>query len=57
MIEGRIAGTWKRTLARRSVVVHATPFTKLDRAARRALELAGERYAAFLGSSAELVVD
>jgi hypothetical protein len=53
-IDGRTVGSWKRTLAKRSVTVEATAFTSLGRDRRAALERAVERYGAFLGLEAEL---
>jgi hypothetical protein len=47
--EGRVIGTWKRTLARRELVVSAAPFVALDEAKSRALDRALRRYAQFLG--------
>ncbi len=52
--EGRIVGTWRRTLARGRVDVVATPFTSFGSAVRRGLEEAAARYGAFLGATPKL---
>jgi len=47
-IDGVIAGNWKRTIARDSVIVDVAPFRPVPRRERRAVEEAAARYAAFL---------
>ena len=49
VIDGRVVGSWKRTLTRREVVVRVNPFAPLGRAHQRALERAAIRYGGFLG--------
>ena len=49
VLDGRVAGWWKRTLRARSVAVDARWFVEPSAAQRRALAAAVERYAAFLG--------
>jgi integrase len=44
VIDGRLAGSWRRTLKRDSVVVEAAPYGDLSRADERALAAAVERY-------------
>lgn len=51
-MEGRIAGTWQRTV-KKSVAIRLRPFQRLTRAQRRALTPAVERYARFLGKPVE----
>ncbi len=46
---GRLAGSWKRTLEKDSVVVDAAPYQRLSREDRRALAASAERYGRFLG--------
>jgi hypothetical protein len=48
IINGRVAGVWKRTLKKASVVVDVTPFHKLKSAEKDSLETAARRYADFL---------
>ncbi|MGK2962247.1 MAG: winged helix DNA-binding domain-containing protein [Gemmatimonadaceae bacterium] len=48
VVDGLIAGTWKRKLSNRSVTVVAQPFIRLEGAQRRALDESIERYASFL---------
>jgi hypothetical protein len=52
VIDGRVAGTWKRRLSRREVVFAPAPFGALGAAKSRAVATALERYAAFLGLQA-----
>ncbi|MGH9900439.1 MAG: winged helix DNA-binding domain-containing protein [Pyrinomonadaceae bacterium] len=49
VVDGRIVGTWKRTLRKDTLVITPSPFAKLDEAETRALATAAERYGRFLG--------
>lgn len=49
VIDGRVVGTWKRTLKRESVFIEASPWATLKRAERSALDAAARRYGEFLG--------
>lgn len=49
LLHGMIVGTWKRTLAKDSVMIQLAPFGHLRRAERSAVVAAAKRYAAFLG--------
>jgi len=49
VVDGRIAGTWKRTLEKETVRIQLTPFRRLDRAEQAAVATAATRYTAFLG--------
>lgn len=48
VINGRVVGTWKRTIGNSSVEIIAQPFTPLKKAERLAFDEAAERYAAFM---------
>ncbi len=48
---GRIVGTWKRTLGPDALGVEAKLFSSVTRAEIRSLELASKRLAEFLGAS------
>jgi hypothetical protein len=48
VVNGRVVGTWTRTLGNGAVAVDLTPFTNLGTTARRAVTAAARRYAAFL---------
>jgi hypothetical protein len=48
VINGRVVGTWKRTIRKSSVGIIAIPFTTLKKTERRAFDEAAERYAAFM---------
>jgi hypothetical protein len=49
VVDGRVAGTWKRTLTTRAVTVHTTLFRRLTKPEMVGLDGAVERYGAFLG--------
>jgi hypothetical protein len=54
LIDGRIAGTWKRTLKKSEVVIDLAPFTMLDQAQSRAVVAAARKYGRFIGLPAVL---
>jgi hypothetical protein len=49
VIDGRVAGTWKRTLRKQAVTVMGLPFAALSDAEERAIAVAAQRYGRFLG--------
>jgi hypothetical protein len=53
VLDGRIVGTWKRTLKKKSVHIDYTPFAKMKKAELTAFDVAAQRYGAFL----ELMVE
>jgi hypothetical protein len=54
VINGRVAGTWKRVVKKKSVVITAAPFASLKKAEVHALAAAAERYGRFLNLPVEL---
>jgi hypothetical protein len=54
VIDGRVRGTWKRTLKRNQVLITVSAFEPVHPAQRAALEPAVERYGAFLDLPATL---
>ena len=54
LLDGRIAGTWRRRTTREALVLEADLFQPPTRAARRALEAVVRRYADFSGLPASL---
>lgn len=48
LIAGRRAGTWRRTIAKKELVIEAKLFTALDAAQSQMLESAAQRYGEFL---------
>lgn len=54
--DGRVIGTWKRTLATTKVRIDVRPLVPLGTADRRRIEQAFQRYAGFLGRSPEVHV-
>lgn len=51
VIDGQIAGTWKRTFTKNSVNVTFSPFTPWNEAQTKAVYVAAQRYAEFVGLS------
>jgi len=49
VVDGRVRGSWRRTIVKDRVSVTATAFEAFDGRRRRAVARAAERYAAFLG--------
>ncbi|MBS1526245.1 MAG: AlkZ family DNA glycosylase [Bacteroidetes bacterium] len=49
VINGTIAGIWKKTLSKNTVILQVTPFKPFTKAANSALNSAAKRYARFLG--------
>jgi hypothetical protein len=54
VINGRVAGTWKRTFKKGAVVIAVKPFTRLAELEERALTASARRYGEFLGMSVEM---
>ena len=49
LIDGQLAGRWRRTATAKALTVEALPYRKLSKREREALEAAAERYGAFSG--------
>jgi hypothetical protein len=49
VIDGRVVGTWRRTLQKTEVVIQTNTFAPLSKAESRAVVRAADRYGAFLG--------
>jgi len=56
VIDGRVAGTWRRTLARDTVVIEATAFSSFSRSDKDAVASAARRYARFLGTPVTIAI-
>ena len=54
VLDGRVAGTWKRAIKKGSVVITLSPFAPLKKKQRQAVAAAAERYGSFLGMPAVL---
>lgn len=54
VVNGRVVGTWKRTLKKSEVVIELVPFSTLTNAEKRAVADAAERYGKFLGLSVSI---
>jgi hypothetical protein len=52
--DGRVVGTWKRTIKKGTVVIETFPFTAFSASERDGIADAAERYASFLGLAPEL---
>jgi hypothetical protein len=57
VVDGRVAGSWRRTISARTLVVEARAYDKLSRAQRQAVLAQAERYGQFLGLAAEVRFD
>jgi hypothetical protein len=57
VMDGRIAGTWKRTLQKNKAIVVVKPFVKLDNSKQECLRKAVLGYGRFMGLPAELVIE
>ena len=55
ILDGLIAGTWKRIIKKSQVVIELVPFRDLTKVENRAIADAAERYGKFLGLSVQLV--
>jgi hypothetical protein len=53
-VDGRVAGTWKRTVKRSVVEITASMFKRSSRATKDAVTLAADAYARFAGLSANI---
>jgi hypothetical protein len=51
VVDGRVVGTWKRTLKKDSLAISPSPFAKLKRAETRAIAESANHYRKFLGAS------
>jgi hypothetical protein len=49
LLDGHIAGAWKRTVSKKTVMVEIRPFKALTDAQGQAIQAAADRYGAFLG--------
>jgi hypothetical protein len=54
VLDGRVVGTWKRTLKKEAVILTPSLFTPLNEAETRALAASAERYGAFLDRSVDM---
>jgi hypothetical protein len=55
VVEGRVVGSWRRTLTPHSVRVRVEFWTRVTPAERRAVREAAARYARFLGRRLDTV--
>ena len=56
VIDGRLAGTWRRSVGRESISVSVVPIARLTRADKTVLVTAAERYAAFMKMPVSIAV-
>ena len=54
IVDGKVAGNWKATLAQQSVTINITPARTLQKSEQLSITEAAVRYAAFLGLSAHV---
>ena len=55
--DGRIVGTWKRSIHNHTVEVHIHPFGRMGKTERSCIEQASERYGMFLGKEIVLRIN
>jgi Winged helix DNA-binding domain len=51
VIDGKVMGTWKRTVKKDSVTITLSPFASFSEAQNRAIGIAAEHYGKFMGKS------
>jgi hypothetical protein len=56
VLDGKIAGTWKRSLTKDRVFVEAKPFAPISSTQVRKIAAAADRYGAFLGLEADVSI-
>lgn len=56
VIDGRVAGTWKRTFKKDTVVITVSPFASLSETQSQAIHAAARRYSRFIGMSAVVTI-
>jgi hypothetical protein len=54
VIDGQVVGIWKQTVRKGTVIITPSPFNSLTAAENQALQMAADRYGAFLGLSVVL---
>jgi hypothetical protein len=54
ILQGRVAGTWKRTVKKKTVVLTVSSFKPLKQAEKQAVAAAADRYGQFLGLPVEV---
>jgi DNA glycosylase AlkZ-like len=57
VVDGRVGGSWRRSINDRALVVHVRPYDKLTRAKRQAVIAQTERYGQFLRLPTEVHLD
>ncbi len=56
ILDGRIAGAWKRDIAKDRVIIQIDLFTQLSKPAHQKILSAAKKYADFLGMKAEILI-
>jgi Winged helix DNA-binding domain len=54
IMNGRVVGTWKRTVKKKRIQVIIEPFSSLNKVAKQAFAVAAERYGEFIGLPVDL---
>jgi hypothetical protein len=55
VLNGKVAGTWKKAMKKESVEIRLSPFRELDKEEQEAVEAEVERYGRFFGVPAVIV--
>jgi len=56
VLDGRVIGTWRRTLARAAVAIELDLFEAPTRREHQAITVAAQRYGAFLGLEVSIAI-
>ncbi len=54
VVNGQVAGTWKRTITKKAVTIELSPFAALKKPETQAIAIAVQRYGQFLGLAVQL---
>jgi len=55
LLDGHIAGAWKRTVSKKAISIEIKPFTALTDTQEQTIQAAADRYGAFLGVSVDFL--
>lgn len=55
VVNGKVAGIWKRTIEKDRVIIELRPFNQVNRSIRKLVIAAARQYGSFLGKKAEII--
>ncbi|MGL4609840.1 MAG: winged helix DNA-binding domain-containing protein [Trueperaceae bacterium] len=56
VLNGQVIGTWKRTLKKAEVIIHLSPFARLEDSQLEKITRAAQGYAEFIGKAARVIL-